>query len=750
MSTYSRTMKDASAFVDKLSRTLTPGVDIDFQIDFVNKRIFHATGTEVYTVRQLYSSLMNKFDEQATIVYGNPMSAQTPTEYTMINSWFIDDVSTHFLRGGAIKTDGYLNNIQVVPFGATYTNCVATDIGKMVQDDLADAGALLAYNNTTKKWWVRTGSGTPIANSSSMTITGGTGAGITNADSVDGEDLFANIYTLGTIEATGLIYLSQAGTVIEEADDWWAADAHIDILIKVMEAGTEIAGAVITVYLRVYTDLGDFYEIDLSVGGRNAVPLATFNDPDNQTAIATVMTYMANVKVYFMNGTLTYDTKTGDNPVAYKALHGETNHSTAFLLDAGGGVGASGTFQLGDVEGTTWADNEPLEICSELAFDAQTALFAVGDTVEGVTSTATGIVRKILQDPQLLGDVGVLYITNVTGIWQNNETVQKQGGGGGSATTNIPTGLITSTFDALVAGAAAFTHDNSITKDLDNGNGAQPYNIVCDLSAQTVSKLYEYVKGLTRRECTLQVYTSTGSAITKIEGRQYQRAVSTYALKKASPLGTFAGGKFFGARGVWIEDMASADSQNYSLIDALAATQNPPTMATIKVVAMIATNDRVLVAESTGTGLKVIKKNQYTTTAQSGNRNYIEVSGAIADDAPTTGVVRVVRDYGTLSAVEFIFNYTSINRVPANDQFMISPNTTEAFDADDRAYNPYIDANADGAGEKEITVKYAGATKYIVTIVRYKGYIPFDVAGNFPMAGVTVTAIRTVDGIYQP
>jgi len=721
----------------------------DFEIDYVNKRVHHFNGTTVYTVRQLYSWIQDEVDEQATIIYGVPMSAQTPTEYTMVNSWFIDDESTHFLKEGAIKTDGYLNNIQVVPFGATYTSCDATDIGKMVQDDLADAGPLLAYNNTTKKWWVRTGLGTPILNTSSMTITGGTGAGTTNADSVDGEDLFANIYTLGTIEATGLMYISQAGTVIEETDDWWAADAHIDILIKVKEAGTEIDGAVITVYLRVYTDLGDFYEIGLSAGGRNAVPLATFDDPDNQTAVATVMAYMANVKVYFMNGTLTYDTKTGDDPLTYKALHGETNHSTAFLLDAGGGAGASGTFQLGDVEGTTWADTEPLEICSELAFDAQTALFTVGNTVKGAVSLATGIVRKTLQDPQLEGDIGVLYITGVTGTWQDGETVTKDGGGGGSATTNIPTGLITSTFDALVAGVAAFTQDNSITKDLDNGNGAQPYNIVCDLNSQTVAKLYEYVKGLTRRECTLKFYTSTGAVITTVEGRQYQRAVSTYALKKASPLGTFAGGKFFGARGVWIEDMASADSQNYSLIDALAATQNPPTMATIKVVAMVATNDRVLVSESTGTGLKVIKKNQYTTTVQSGDRNYIEVSGAIADDAPTTGVVRVVRDYGTLSAVEFIFNYTSIDRSPADDRFMISPNTTEGFDADDRAYNPYIDANADGAGEKEITVKYAGATKYIVTIVRYKGYIPFDVAGNFPAAGVTVTAIRTEDSIYQ-
>jgi len=221
-------------------------------------------------------------------------------------------------------------------------------------------------------------------------------------------------------------------------------------------------------------------------------------------------------------------------------------------------------------------------------------------------------------------------------------------------------------------------------------------------------------------------------------------------IKEGSPFGTFAGGKFFGAQGVWIEDMDGTDAESYVLIDQIGITQNPPTMATIKVVSMVATNDRVLVCESQGTGSKLVKKDQYTTTSQSGDRDYIEVSGAIADDAPTSGVVRVVKDYGLPTEEEFIFNYTSIDRSGANDKFMISPNTTEAFDTDDRAYNPYIDGNADASGNKEITVKYSESTKYIVTIVRYKGYIPFSVAGSFAAAGITVTAIRTVDGIYQP
>lgn len=722
----------------------------DFTIDYTNKRIHHFNGTTVYTVQEFYSWIMDEIDEEATIVYGVPMSAQTPTAYTMTESWFLDigegSKAHHYLKGGAIKTIGYLNNIQVLVLDS-YTSCVAGDIGKTVTDDATPIGELLSYDNALQKWWIRTGSGDPILDNSVMAITDGTGAGNADGDSVDGEDLYANVYTLGTIEATGLMYICQAGAKLDP--DWWDPDDHIDVLVQVKEAGTEIDGAVITVYLRVYTDLMDFYEIDLTVGGRNAVPLATFDDPDNPTAIATVMAYMADIKVLFVNGELPYDTKTLDDPVAYMVLHAKTNHATGFLLDIGGGASASGTFELADVDGT-FTDDEPLEICSELAFDAQTALFAVGNTVEGLTSSATGIIRKIIQDPESEGDVGILYITDITGTWQDNETVQKQGGGGGSATTNIPTGLVTNTFDALVNSVTGMTIDEDIDKDLDNGNGLQPYDVVIECGGQTVAKMYEYVKALTRRTSTNKMYACDGSTITIIDGEQYQRAEAAFPLKKASPLGTFAGGKFFGAQAVWIENMHSDDSEKYALIDALGVTQNPPTMATIKVVSMVPTNDRLLVCESIGTGETAIKKNQYTLTTQSLGQNKLVVSGAIADDAPTSGIVRVVYNYGLANEGEDIYTYTGINRVPADDEFTgLSPITERDYTSGDRAYNPWLDKNADASGEAEITIKYSASTKYIVTRVRYKGYIPFSVAGSFAAAGIIVTAIRTVDSIYQ-
>ena len=714
-------------------------ISTEFLIDYVNKRIYHDNGTTVYSVNALYSLLMDTFDEQGAMDDEIPMSAQTPNAYTMINAWFMDDGSTQYLNGGAITTDRGDSKIGLVTLQESgYTNCIASDITKQVTDDTAEIGALLAFNNTTRKWWVRTTS--TVANGSAMAITAGTGAGTSSAFDNTGEDLFANVYTLGTIESGTDIYIYQAGAKISA---WWSS-GHIDILVKVKEYGTEIDAANITVYARVYSDLYDYFEISLTSGGRNAVPLATSDDLDNATTVATVLNYMDTLRIMFVGGTIPYGTKTGDDPVKHMVVRGGTSNATAFILNAPSG--ASGTFTLANIEGT-FQSAETIEICEELKFDAQTALFTtLGQTITGGTSLATGVLRRVIQDPQATGTEGILFLTGVTGTFQDDETLT--GSADGSATSN---GTVTAnTFSASTTATVTFAA--TTTKDLDNGAGAVPYNVIVDLNGLTVAVLYEFVKALDRRTSTIQTYPTNGTDTRYVyNGEFYQKADITYPqIKKASPFGTFAGGKFFGARGIWIEDMAGADSEKYSLIDANNATQNPPTSATIKVVAMIATNDRVLVCESTGTGSTTIKRNQYTNVAQATGLGYVTVSGAIADDAPTTGVVRVVYDYGLGTEGEDIYTYTSIDRSGADDKFMISGVTARAYDTGDRTYNPFIDTTADASGEKEVILKYSGATKYIVTRVRLKAYIPFQVAGSFGSGLTTVTAIRTADGIYQP
>lgn len=710
----------------------------DFTIDYTNKRIWNkyawgqgGTAT-VYSVNALYSWLMDIFDEQGAMDDTIPMTAQTPNAYTLVNEWFIDDETVKYLKEGAITTARGNTKILKMVFQASgYTNAVFSDITKQVVWDVADHGALLAYDNTRRVWWCRTAdvTGPPEA----VTINGGAGVGTCTSDDNTGEDLYANIYTLGTIESGTQVYIYQAGAKIAE---WWST-GHIDILVKVAEYGSEIDGANISVFARVYTDLYDYFDIDLTSGGRNAVPMATANDLDNQGTVATILNYMDTIRLLHVNGTIPYSGAAGDSPVKHKVIHGQTSLATAFILNV------TSPFELANIEGT-FQNAEVIEICEELKFDLQTSLFTVGTTIDN-GGASTAVVRKIMQDPQGSGAEGILFVTGVSGAWSDNDPIEE--GVTQRATQNGA--ISTNTFTANTSATVTFA--DTVNRDLDNGVGAKPYNVVIDLNGLSVANLYEFVKALCRRVSTIQTYPTNGvDAVYAFNGERYKSADTTYTqIKKASPYGTFAGGKFFGARGIWIEDMLGTDSENYSLIDADNGAQNPPTSATIMVVSMVATTDRVLVCESTGSGQTEIKKNQYTLTSQT-NQSYIEVSGAIADDAPATGVVRVVVNYGLATQSEDIYNYIGIDRAGADDRFTLAAPTGQSYDSGDRAYNPYIDANADGSGNREVIVKYAGSTKYIVTRVRLKAYIPFQVAGSFANGLTTITSIRTADGIYQP
>jgi hypothetical protein len=69
---------------------------------------------------------------------------------------------------------------------------------------------------------------------------------------------------------------------------------------------------------------------------------------------------------------------------------------------------------------------------------------------------------------------------------------------------------------------------------------------------------------------------------------------NTFSPVKASPFGTFAGGKFFGAQGVWVQNMAAADVKNFQLIDADGTTQSPPNQQSLTISNLIS-GDRVSV-----------------------------------------------------------------------------------------------------------------------------------------------------------
>lgn len=341
----------------------------DIGIDYVNKRVY-ATGTmgaTFYPVRDFYSYVQGVVASAAQMDDRPIISGQTPFDFTIINEWYLEQGLAKNFRGGSIQTSGYNGKIQIVKFGATYTSALSSDIGKLVTIG-AFSGVLLDYDNTKKYWWIR--STQTAANSTAATIASGTGAGTTAAASacVTGEELFSNVYTLGTV-ANGNMYVLQGSTVLIS---WWGvgnADGvggtsgnHIDVLIKVTEAGTSISSGSITVFCRNYGDTYDHSVVSLSSGGRNAAALATATDINNATAEATIAAYVASalggtqataaVTVTF--GTANIDVDDDGTAEAYDAVINPVSQTLAKIYEVTKWLTARGrttSTQLNGVDG---------------------------------------------------------------------------------------------------------------------------------------------------------------------------------------------------------------------------------------------------------------------------------------------------------------------------------------------------------------------------------------------------------------
>lgn len=110
-----------------------------------------------------------------TVMVQDPLfpDIKNPILWSSEGFWAIKDVQAL----GALFT----TSKTTLTFGATYTNCIPSDIGKMVKDDGVNCAILAEYDNTNKKWYL--GSARSVASGSAMTIVQGTGSGTTSAAS---------------------------------------------------------------------------------------------------------------------------------------------------------------------------------------------------------------------------------------------------------------------------------------------------------------------------------------------------------------------------------------------------------------------------------------------------------------------------------------------------------------------------------------------------------------------------------------
>jgi hypothetical protein len=663
----------------------------DFSIDYVNKRITY-TGTfsggiapTRYTVNELYSYLQDTFDEPAQMDDPVPMSAQTPTQYTLINLWFMDDETVKALYSGSIQTTGWTYSASAQT-GITQVHWttgsadppVAGDIGVTLTDGTSGAtGVLLAVDTGRRVAFIRNNNGSQFAAGNTVT---GTGVSLViEADNGaqqgvrSGETVWTNAYSVGTIQAETEIYIAQETEthggdpvpVLAKLTSWWDTDTdftasangvsagNIDILIKVRDAGVWVddlgAGSSgrIAAYARqggtVYSHfeflggVGNFvipfastgYDINVDAFHRVSInethnTFATNENIVGETsgASAVLKTYVLDTNVdYILVGKDLTDIQNGEVIIGQGSTPVPSAVISSVPSDINGAAVAGVTVTFGhavaDVDQDGTNENYACTVnCNSNSLD-NVYQYLMYLTRRGSVADLLPDASGGYEDAEFYRGIGDLYATYTT------ETAALTEGVTVSGVTSAAEGIVTS-YES-------------------GGNG--------DLVLTNVKGTFqasEVVKDSTTGNITLS--TTTPESIVDVN---------------AAPFGTFAGGRFFVARGVLLTNVPAADNNNWQTSDVTGTAYQPPTTITLTLAGLTA-NDRGVVLEvATDGGTDVVKT---AVGLQLGNavRGAVGTSGVYLDatvqqDVPLVGWIRVVDTSDAANGTEYRYEFSNIS-----------------------------------------------------------------------------------------
>jgi hypothetical protein len=573
----------------------------DVTLDYTNKIVGWSGGYGFRSGNALYTYIMDTFDDAGQMDDTIPIEANTPTSYTIKNGWyFTQDLMKHIV-GAAFESDGYEDDIRVVSFGATYTNAVAGDIGKTVTGGTTgDTGVLLDYDNTSKKWWVRmTDSGDLFDEAETVEVTtdGGTGTGTSSGASATGEEMFANIYTLGTV-AHGNVHIEQSGSKLTS---WYDGSAAGVRKLTLASGGYTNAEA---------TDIGKAV-----VGGTT-------------TDSGILLGYNNTTRQWF---------------VAIDAVGDEfDDDDEAITITSGTGAGtmsAVSSYAEGNASGEA----------------------TTGDFNDGTaTYTHIDVCIKVKEAGTLI-DSGEVYVFNRNyGDSYDWANANCSNGGrtplplatNSDSTINGTNGLTEAEAEDYTDGTTATVavSFDSYTYDTDNNGSTENYSVQVDCDSQRLYYVYQALQYLCEKD-------RSGTLDSVPASCYISDTPATYTPDKKAPFGEYIGGKFYCAQGVYLTNVPSADDSNWQSRDTSGTTYDRPTTVTVEVTGLVATSpyDRVCVFKTSGGS---IVKNMYTSHASNNSQGdtTIEMTTSLAADHPATGYVRMV---DTSAGTEHRYPYAS-------------------------------------------------------------------------------------------
>jgi len=269
---------------------------------------------------------------------------------------------------------------------------------------------------------------------------------------------------------------------------------------------------------------------------------------------------ITRVQYEFING-YTFGAKDNDHKFLYDGSYFDdanlllwSNVKTIGSVETGTGIYIVQGVEASDAALTSWWPDGNIDVLVKVED---------GTFIQSTDDTATNVDGAIWLFAREYGDIYDHFFSDLSAGGQNIV-----------ALSTLPD-LNNETASGTVAGYTNVTTTFGATsQDIGDGAGNQPYNVIVDCANRPLTEVYERLKYITSFDFSVTIDGDDG-----YEYRNANETAGTYADNKQAPFGSFAGGKFFGARGVWLNNIPGADANNIELLDANNVVRTPPLTA---------------------------------------------------------------------------------------------------------------------------------------------------------------------------
>jgi len=714
------------------------------------KMMFWKGGTnDNYTMNELYSAMATLLDESTTIDDGSAFSAETPVEYTVgkidagdNDPWYITFDLMERITGGALRTSGWARvqdsntGIVVVEVASASNSIVDTDRGYDITHTDGDAGTLLEVisDGGTSDYLVIRPDTNAIGNSfdnttGTLTCNAHTATSITTAG-YTGEMIWANIYSIGTIEAQAHLYVYQGARATTDASsrvysvnsttlDYWG-NGHIDICVPIKDYKSSSFPTIDGGYLRVFArkggDLYSSFEVANSTtsGGRNPVPLQTAVDLDQGHGTKKISFTGAVSGGPFVDGEVITDGTTGGRGIldlsnSTVTSGGELVYFPIAIDGVGGALTAMGsgnTITGGTSSASVTTDGTPQDdgpadstwFTNSGTTPALTIANTTADIDNDTTSEFYGITIDCNQNP-------------LSEVYQWVKYICQYGQGSGGAVETAETGVYGEEFE----GATAYFSYSAISGTISEGEAVTQQTT----GATGVILSHDTTNQIVLLRSTRGSFNGSNQIDADDDSDYFTpSAAGNFAAKVASPFGTFAGGTFFGARGVLLTDYLAADENSFILTDIGGDTRERPTSITLEVTNLVgtdettATDDMVAIFRLSGSGGDIEKTTQTCDGGEAVGATTLAVD-AIGDYVPSAGTLLLV-DVSDNNK-EYPIRYSSYNSSTATYTLANISATAEAGTDTTTIVDTGVFANAK-RGDIVINTSRSNAVSYVKTV----------------------------------